>query len=156
MQNTIVIWKNIASDPSNASNMGKRIVTVYPKDSKSDKLLKGLTAIEKNMGIDELNKGERLPVKISKDKKGLIIKDTYFVYMFYGSKDRLSHKERIMNQVLQKCSQIMTKESRNMHFDKSKLNSIYEQVAKTYTSTSDFHSGIYIYSHPLTTYIPLK
>ena len=139
MQNTIVVWKNIACDNQNASNLEKRVLVIYPKTSKNDKLIRGLSSIERNMGLDELETGERLPIKISKDKKGLIIRDKSFYYMFFGSKQILSHKERIMNNVLKKCSEEFTKMERDLlvpGLSKTKLKEIYNKVQQIYQSKS--------------------
>ena len=137
MQNTIVIWKSIACDPQNSSDLEKRIIIIFPKGSKNDKLIRGISSIEKNMGIEELGIGERLPIKISKDKKGLIIRDKSFNYMFFGSKAVLSHKERIMNSVLKKCSESFKKMEKELHsssISRRKVKSLYQQVQTIYQS----------------------
>ena len=137
MQNTIIIWKSIASDPQNANSIDKRMVVVFPKDSKNDKLLKGIFSIEKNMGIDDMMPDERLPIKISKDKKGLLIRDKIFVYLFFGSKTILNHKERIMHNVLKKCSAYMMKmekEVTSSTFTRKNLKTIYTEVQSIYKS----------------------
>ena len=137
MQNTIVVWKNIACDSQNASNLEKRVLVIFPKASKNDKLIRGLGSIERNMGLDELETGERLPIKISKDKKGLIIRDKCFYYMFFGSKNILNHKERIMNNVLKKCSEEFKKMERELlapSVSKTQLKVMYKKVEETYQS----------------------
>jgi hypothetical protein len=137
MQNTIVIWKSIDCDPQNSMNLEKRLLVIMPRESKNDRLIRGLTSIEKNMGIDQLEQGERLPIKISKDKKGLIIRDKNFIYMFYGSKSVLAHKERIMNKVLVKISENFTKKGReltNGSVSKKTVKDLYGEVQEVYQS----------------------
>jgi len=137
MQNTIVIWKCIASDPQNANDIEKRLIIVFPRDSKNERLLKGIRSIEKNMGINDLLPEERLPIKISKDKKGLIIKDKKFVYLFYGSKAVLNHKERIMHNVLKQSSASMIKmekELRSSSFSRRDLKTVYTEIQGIYKS----------------------
>ena len=139
MNNTIVIWKNITSDPRNKGNLQKRMLVIYPRTSKSPKLLGGLTMIEKNMEIDKLAEGERLPIKISKDKKGLIIRDKYFVYLFIGNKEKLEHKERVMNQVLKKCSMTFkAKDAISCNMNPASLRKFYEEVESIYQSNTNF------------------
>ena len=149
MQNTIVIWKSIDCDPQHSSNLEKRVLVIMPRESKSDRLFRGLTSIEKNMGIDQLEQGERLPIKISKDKKGLIIRDKNFIYMFYGSKSVLAHKERIMNKVLLKLSENFIKKGRELtggSVSKRTVKTLYGEVQEVYKSKIlDFVFNVFVF-----------
>ena len=132
MQNIIVIWKKSDSDRSDLDSLKRRLVIVFPQDQENEKLLSGVSKIENNMGLDELRPDERLPIKISKDKKGIIIADKFFYYFFYGSKELLEHKERVMNQVLKKCSNLMKNEAKNGEFNKGKKGVVYSEVETIY------------------------
>lgn len=141
MQNTIIIWKSIASDPQNANSIDKRLVVVFPRESKNEKLLKGIFSIEKNMGINDMMPDERLPIKISKDKKGLLIRDKVYIYLFFGSKTVLNHKERIMHSVLKKCSAHMIKVEKEMtssSFSRKQIKTLYTEVQAIYKSNQYF------------------
>ena len=141
MKNTIVIWKNIACDRQNSANLENRVLVIYPKSSKNEKLIRGIGSIERNMGLEELEIGERLPIRISTDKKGLIIGDKYFYYMFFGSKKILNHKERIMNNVLKKCSENFQKKQRELiagKLSRTQLKALYTDVEGVYQSKTDY------------------
>ena len=57
--------------------------------------------------------------------------------MFFGSKNILNHKERIMNNVLKKCSEEFKKMERELlapSVSKTQLKVMYKKVEETYQS----------------------
>ena len=135
MSNTIVIWRKQDINSDIGESLDSRLLLVFPRDAKKPKLLKGLEAIEKAEGVKELAPGERLPMKISGTKKALVITDKFYLYLFFGDKQLLDHKERVMNNVLKKCSKELAKLVKiegTPVLGKAKSRQAYQDVSKVY------------------------